>query len=173
MAHEGHPATEGDGMMSGDDDLYRLLGANSYLSSGNAAFIEDLYERYLENPALVSEEWRTWFDQLQQTPGAASRDIAHGPVIASFAEQAKQKTVANPTLVCNPLVTAEKKQVQVLQLINAYRFLGVRHANLDPLQRQERPYVHELDPDHYGFTHSDMTAEFSTGSLVIGKSKAT
>jgi len=159
--------------MSGDESLYRILEANSYLSGGNAAFIEDLYERYLENPAQVSEEWRAWFDQLQQTAGAASRDIAHGPVIASLVELAKQKTVANPTLVCNPLVTAEKKQVQVLQLINAYRFLGVRHANLDPLQRQERPYIHELDPDHYGFSQSDMAAEFSTGSLVMGKPRAT
>ncbi len=151
---------------------YRVAESNSYLSGGNAAFIEALYEQYLEDPALVSEEWRRYFDQLQQTAGAAARDVAHGPVVESFVALAKQKAVANPTLACNPLLSAEKKQVQVLQMINAYRFLGVRHANLDPLQRQERPYVHELDPDHYGLGQSDMTQEFSPGSLVLGKPKA-
>ena len=46
---------------------YRVAEANSYLFGGNAAFIEGLYEQYLENPALVPEEWRRHFDQLQQT----------------------------------------------------------------------------------------------------------
>ena len=54
----------------------------------------------------------------------------------------------------------------MLQLINAYRFLGARHADLDPLKRQEKPYIPELDPAHYGLTESDMDTVFNTGSLV-------
>ncbi|MGH8755969.1 MAG: thiamine pyrophosphate-dependent enzyme, partial [Burkholderiales bacterium] len=53
-----------------------------------------------------------------------------------------------------------------LQLINAHRFLGARHADLDPLKRQEKPYIPELDPAHYGLTESDMGTVFNTGSLV-------
>ena len=33
---------------------------NSYLFGGNAPFIEDLYEKYLVNPASVPDEWREY-----------------------------------------------------------------------------------------------------------------
>jgi 2-oxoglutarate dehydrogenase E1 component len=56
--------------------------------------------------------------------------------------------------------------VSVLQLINAYRFLGLRHANVDPLKRFPKPEVPELDPAYYGLTEADMNSVFNTGSLV-------
>jgi 2-oxoglutarate dehydrogenase E1 component len=56
-------------------------------------------------------------------------------------------------------------QVSVLRLINAYRYLGVRQADLDPLRRFEPPPTPELDPAHYGLTEADLTREFETGSL--------
>ena len=34
----------------------------SHFFSGNTAFIEDVYDRYLENPASVTVEWRRYFD---------------------------------------------------------------------------------------------------------------
>jgi hypothetical protein len=43
---------EGDKMNTMKDLL-----ANSYLSGGNAAFIEELYDSYLQDPASVAEEW--------------------------------------------------------------------------------------------------------------------
>ncbi|MBZ0090972.1 MAG: 2-oxoglutarate dehydrogenase E1 component [Sulfuricellaceae bacterium] len=142
--------------------------SDSCLSGGNAAFIEALYEAYLDRPGAVDAEWRAYFDRLQQAPGPAGRDVAHRPIMESLAERARHPAAA----ACAPLLDWERKQVHVLQLINAYRFLGVRHAAVDPLERQERPYLHELDLDHYGFTESDMGAVFSTGSLV-GPSHAT
>ena len=144
---------------------------NSYLYGGNAEFIEDLYESWLGNPDSVSEEWRRYFERLQQSAGAAARDIAHAPIRESFALRARQPAAANPAVVCSPFLAVERKQIKVLQLINAYRFLGVRHANVDPLQRFERPHVPELELDHYGLTDADLTTVFDTGSLV-GPGKA-
>ena len=63
----------------------------------------------------------------------------------------------------------DRKQVAVLQLINAHRFLGVRIANLDPLARHAKPEVPELDPGYYGFTEADMDTTFETGSLVAAQ----
>ncbi|MHB1401477.1 MAG: 2-oxoglutarate dehydrogenase E1 component [Thiobacillus sp.] len=60
---------------------------------------------------------------------------------------------------------SDATQVAVLRLINAYRYLGVRRAELDPLQRFEPPPTPELDPEHYGLTEADLTREFETGSL--------
>jgi 2-oxoglutarate dehydrogenase E1 component len=60
---------------------------------------------------------------------------------------------------------SDAAQVAVLRLINAYRYLGVRLADLDPLRRFESPPTPELDPAHYGLTDADMDREFETGSL--------
>lgn len=60
---------------------------------------------------------------------------------------------------------SDAAQVAVLRLINAYRYLGVRQAELDPLRRFESPPVPELDPAHYGLTEADLAREFETGSL--------
>ncbi|MFT4174167.1 MAG: 2-oxoglutarate dehydrogenase E1 component [Rhodocyclaceae bacterium] len=133
--------------------------ANSYLFGSNAPFIEELYEAYLENPANVDDQWRDYFDALQNMPGG-SRDVAHAPVIASFAQMAKQSKVAGTATG-----VADKRQVGVLQMINAYRFLGNRWAQIDPLKRQERPAIAELEPSHYGFTEADLSATFNIGSF--------
>ena len=67
--------------------------SSSYLFGGNAPFIEELYESYLDNPQSVPEGWRGYFDKMQVLPtpgGTASRDVAHAPVVESFALRAKQ-----------------------------------------------------------------------------------
>ncbi len=133
---------------------------NSYLFGTNAPFIEELYESYLENPASVSDQWRDYFDALQNVPGAVARDVAHAPVIASFAQMAKENKLTQPVTG-----VADKRQVGVLQMINAYRFLGNRWAQIDPLKRQERPPIAELEPSFYGFTEADLSQPFNTGSL--------
>ena len=137
---------------------------NSHLFGANAPFIEELYETYLEDPNRVSAEWRAYFDALQKASGAVTRDIAHHPIVASFAKRAREGL---QTMVAARLDSeSAKKQVSVLQLINAHRFLGAHYANIDPLKRQEKPYVAELDPAHYGLTEADMETVFNTGSLV-------
>jgi 2-oxoglutarate dehydrogenase E1 component len=133
--------------------------STSHLFGSNAPFIEALYEQYLDNPDAVSSEWQTYFESLQQ--GGGLRDIAHGPIIAAFEQLAKQPPVR--TIKAEGL--EDKRQVLALQLINAYRFLGNRWANLDPLKRNERPAVPELDPAYYGFTEADLNASFNVGSF--------
>ncbi len=146
---------------------------NSYLYGGNAGFIEGLYESWLANPENVSSEWRRYFERLQLSEGAGERDIAHAPIREAMLQRMLQPAAAGGTaLICTAFLEQERKQVKVLQLINAYRFLGVRHANVDPLKRFERPQVPELELEHYGLGEADLAAEFDTGSLV-GLDRAT
>ncbi len=72
---------------------------NSYLFGGNAPFVEELYEAWLEDAASVPESWNQYFSDLARQPGAVARDVAHAPVIAAF--EALVKTVASvrPRLV--------------------------------------------------------------------------
>ena len=142
--------------------LKEFLGT-SYLFGGNAPFIEELYEKYLEDPEAVPAQWRRWFDQIQQ-PG--KRDVAHQPIREAFARLAYQRPGGNGHAPTVAVAAVERKQVSVLQLINAYRFLGLRHANIDPLKRSPKPEVPELEPSFYGLTEADMDSVFNTGSLV-------
>jgi len=138
---------------------------HSYLY--NAAFLDELYETYLANPTQVSEEWRDYFVQLQKEQPLSRPEISHAPIRAAFAQLKTplydnylRKGADNATLD-----VFAKKQAAVLRLINAHRFRGHQEANLDPLQLQERAYVDELYPEHYGLTEADMSTVFHTGSL--------
>ena len=142
--------------------MKEVLGT-SYLFGGNAAFIEELYEAYLENPEAVAPQWRRYFDQIQQ-PGV--RDIAHQPVREAFVRLAYERPGGNGHAPTGVVAAVERKQVSVLQLINAYRFLGLRQANVDPLKRFPKPEIPELEPSYYGLSEADMNAVFNTGSLV-------
>lgn len=138
----------------------------SGLYSGNAAFIEGLYESYLEDRNAVSPEWQDYFDRLQGELGAGVRDKSHAGTrerMLEFGRAAANRAIAGPT-AAGPAVDSGK-QVSVLQLINAFRFTGHRQANLDPLNQYERPHVQELDPAYHGLNESDMNQVFNTGSL--------
>ena len=134
----------------------------SCFNSGNTAFIEDVYERYLDDPASVAVEWRQYFDAMERetTPvGSAAEAQAEEPAPAAKTEQAPSP---ESTVDRN---TDNKKQASVLQLINAHRFRGHQQADLDPLKQYERPHVPELDPAYYNFTEDDLERVFNTGSL--------
>jgi len=136
----------------------------SYLYSGNAWFIEDLYEAFLANPANVENEWRDYFQSLQQIDGNIAKDVPHSPIQQAYYEASKQKNNRTPALISEDS-TAHQKQVSVLQLINAYRFRGHRQADLDPLKQYERPDVPELEPAYHNLAEADMSTPFNTGSL--------
>ena len=144
--------------------MMKEFQSNSYLYGANAPFVEELYEAYLDDPDTVAPEWRRYFDQLQQED--IGRDVAHAPVIESFIRLAKNKSSAAVAIAGSQAVTHEKKQVSVLQMINAYRFLGVRNADVEPLKRFDKPVIQELDPAFYGLGEADMDQTFNSGSLV-------
>src|ERR1700757_1908298 len=129
----------------------------STLFGSNAPFIEQQYEIYLADPGAVSADWRAYFDALRD----GAQDVAHAPVVDSFIQLAKNRRLAAPMVDAQ----AMHKQVLVLRLISKFRTLGVFHADLDPLKRQEKPYITDLDIGSYGFTEGDMEAEFDIGSF--------
>ena len=153
--------------------MMQQFTSNSYLFGGNAPYVEDLYEAYLNNPGSVPDNWRAYFDAMQNVPavdGSNKPDVAHASVVASFAERAK----AGPIRVVTASLDAEmgRKRVAATQLIAAYRYLGSHWANLDPLQRQERPMIPELEPSFYGFTDADMDTVFNISNTYFGPETA-
>ena len=142
--------------------------SNSHLFGGNAPYVEEMYESYLDNPGSVDDHWRAYFDALQNVPagdGSTDRDVAHAPVVESFAQRAKANAFGNKASGSDLAIA--RKQVHVQSLIAAYRFLGSRWADLDPLKRQERPKIPELEPAFYDLSESDMDIAFSASNTYF------
>ncbi len=137
---------------------------SSILYSGNAWYIEELYEAYLEEPKSVSDNWRLYFDTLLLSDANGHRDTPHSAIHKTYTEAARKKG-HTPVINVSIDATGHQKQVAVLQLINAYRFRGHRQADLDPLKQYERPNVPELDPAYHDLNQADMETLFNTGSL--------
>ena len=157
--------------MNETKSVYATYGGNSYLFGGNAPYVEEMYENYLANPGSVPDSWREYFDALQHVPavdGSNARDVPHLPVINAFAERAKQ---GGTQVVVASGADSElgRKRTAVQQLIAAYRNVGARWADLDPLKRTERADIPELDPAFYGFTGADMETVFNTSNTFFGK----
>ncbi|MET0014605.1 MAG: 2-oxoglutarate dehydrogenase E1 component [Sedimenticola sp.] len=145
--------------------LLDLLRKTSALSGGNAAFIEDLYERYLQDPGSVDEAWRKRFDDMVKTSANEPADIAHGPVRSNFARLAKEKRPTGKLAAERISPAGAEKQAAVLRLINAWRVRGHQLANLDPLQLRDKEEVPDVDPAYHRLGESDMDTIFNTGSL--------
>ncbi len=155
-------------------NLLQEFQATSPFSGGNAAFIEELYEKYLLDPASVPPGWRSVFDSLK---GREAGDIPHSIVIDRI-EQAQR---LNGHAHAAPVSDAQaQKQAGVLKLVTAYRSRGHLAARLDPLDLEHtfpatdlealgllpRPAAPDLDPSFHGLTNADLDTEFSTGSLA-------
>jgi len=136
---------------------------SSHLSGANAAYIEELYESYLDNSQSVSAEWREVFDSLPKVEGS-DVEYRHSEIRDEFKELAK--TAHKQIIVSGG---GDAKQVKVLQLINAYRFRGHQNADLDPLGLWQREKVRDLQLSHHELSENDFDKEFNVGSFAVGQ----
>ncbi len=140
----------------------------SYLYGTNVPYIEDLYEAYLSSPDSVDSQWRQYFDQVAAMSGSTPKDVAHRPIQEAFANLAQQR---GGTAAGGVDFAAMQKQVAVLSLISAYRSLGNRAADLNPLDRTHIRQLPELDPKTYGLTDADLNTPFYVGTDLSGSPK--
>ena len=157
-----------------ETSVYQAYQGSSYLFGGNAPYVEEMYENYLANPGSVPENWRDYFDALQHVPavdGSNARDVPHLPVVNAFAERAKLG--GTKVVVASADAEMGRKRTAAQQLIAAYRNVGARWADLDPLKRAERDNIPDLEPSFYGFSDADQEAVFNTSNTYFGKDTMT
>ncbi len=139
-----------------------LHGNLTFLNAGNATYIAEMYERYLENPDAVDGHWQACFAGLGDN--GASTVCLPGPswapartrVIGEFDEAAAASVAATPEQVSNEDVRrATLDSLRAIMLIRAYRIRGHLKARLDPLDLHKQEPHPELDPAHYGFGPDD------------------
>ncbi len=130
----------------------------SHLSGGNAAYVEALYEAWLDSPGSIPAHWQRVFSGLNES----GQDSRHLATLERF-----RLLSSNGALDHLPVVGAEDfKQAGVLRMINAYRVRGHQRAQLDPLGLSERPQVSDLEIGFYGLDDNDLGTSFHTGTLA-------
>lgn len=157
--------------MTAQSKTMQELWQDSYLASGNEAYLEELYESYLTNPQNVPPEWQTYFQQLSQRFPRSNPDVPHAAVREQFLQLARQSAKSAATSM---EYYQDEQQERVIELIAAYRRLGHLQANIDPLGLYKGIYSPTLELAYYGFTEQDQTKTFNLGSFsALNKSSAT
>lgn len=147
------------------DDI-EAAQASSYLADGNFAYIEQLYDAFLKNPNAVAAPWRTYFEDLVKDNQEIS-DVALSDIREYFVDLGKTNRTRGFVDGASPVsLSHERQQVQVHELINAYRSHGHHHAKLDPLQLAQRKDIPDLHLSHYGFSQSDLQKQFNSNGLL-------
>ncbi len=153
----------------------------SFLYGGNAQYLEQMQNRYVQNPNGVDARWRAYFDGLKDDPGAVSAEasgpswarndwpqIANGELVsaldgnwaateAHFAGKIQDKaTKIGGGLSEAQVRAATLDSIRAIMMIRAYRIRGHLIANLDPLHIEPPKEHPELDPRTYGFTDNNF-----------------
>ena len=164
--------------------LNQVFAETSFLYGANAAFIEDLHEKWAIDPTSVPSEWRNFFDQLKDNAELVKQSANAGAWGRNRGEEPSEETAvfdgrwpapkadpkagkpgakavaaaasADSALTADHVRAAAHDSIRALMLIRAYRVNGHLAAKLDPLGI-EKPVMHpELTPAFYGFTAADM-----------------
>jgi len=167
--------------MARQDQANDRASLTSFLYGGNAAYIDELYASWQENPSSVEPEWREFFAELKDDaesvrkgaegaswskkgwPVAANGELVSaldgnwGALEQHFDKKFKAKA-ADGTSALSPdeVQRAARDSVRAIMMIRAFRMRGHLHANLDPLGIAEaKEDYNELSPENYGFTEAD------------------
>lgn len=150
------------------ESVMKAWWESSHMAGGNAAYVEEIYEAYLDDPQSVSEEWRSIFDQLPKLNGI-ELEAKHSQIRDQFRDLAKLGPMGRVAKAVTAATGGDEKQVRVLQLINAYRFRGHQHANLDPLGLWKQERVRDLELSHHELSEADFNTVYKLGSFAIGQ----
>ncbi len=153
-----------------------LLSGGEQLNSSSVSYIEALYEDYLVHPDSVPASWQKLFSTLGTSPvqgasSSADSDRSGAELALELDPETFEQSVDVFGLISAVERMAEyrdelnRKQVDVVRLISAYRYLGHRQADIDPLNATARPDIPELNPEFHGLSHKDMDTVFETGGI--------
>ena len=128
--------------------------SDSHTSGGHLSYLEDLYESYLQDPDSISEEWKTYFNDLPFQNGS-QKDSSHLDVIKHF------QNVSRRSAPREKVISQEKNPLEgkIQSLIKAYRDYGHTAADLDPLGIAEKVIHSDLYKTQGLFSSEDLSSK--------------
>ncbi len=163
------------------EKLNQAFAQSSFLHGANAAYIEEMQLQYEQNPGAVPEQWRQFFQSIQDDSNGARRGD-QGPSwggsldrlddnkellgaltgdYGATEREIREKIQTRAQIGgfdLSPVASfrATQDSIRALMLIRAYRVMGHLVADLDPLGLTDRKVHKELRPETYGFTDADL-----------------
>ena len=155
----------------------KIFETTSFLSKSNSSYIEQMYEKYCEDPNGIPVSWKDYFEGLGENIQLIKKDTSK---VSWEPKNIKSNTDINPDIYekfipNNISYSLEKKikkekpsstpaeleqstkdSVRAIMMIRAYRIRGHLNADLDPLGLVKKESTPELLPETYGFTNADM-----------------
>jgi len=119
----------------------------NYINSGNAAFIDSLYEEYKQDPASVDFGWQKFFEGF---------DFGRGAEATSVSTETPDHFL---------------KEINVLNMIMGYRTRGHLFATTNPV-RERRHYFPSKELETFGLSDADLDTTFNAGvEIGLGPAK--
>jgi len=160
--------------------------ASSFLQGANAAYIDQMHARYVQNPDGVDAQWAAFFRTLGDDPADATHQargaswarpdwppVPTDDLTAALTGEWPEAPAAREGKAAGDKIKTKAQEAGVeisddqvqravidslraLMIIRAYRIRGHLVAELDPLGMRSETPHPELDPASYGFTEADM-----------------
>lgn len=120
----------------------------NYINSGNAAYINSLYETYKQDPESIDFGWQKFFEGFD-----FGREM---PAQAALGEETPEHFL---------------KEINVLNMIDGYRSRGHLFTKTNPV-RERRKYYPGKELETFGLSDADLDTVFNAGvELGLGPAK--
>ena len=150
--------------------------------SANVVFINELYQKYSQNPASVDASWAEFFSQNHDEVQAILADY-NGPswgarglkvvgsqdydISSNSPKELPKKDVKNI-----PQIASKDLNIRLQNLIANYKRFGHLASNLDPLGLTPAQYVAEIDLKNNDIDNSDLEKEVNYGGQKVKLNQA-
>ena len=150
--------------------------------SANVVFINELYQKYSQNPASVDASWAEFFSQNHDEVQAILADY-NGPswgkrnlkvvgsqdydISSNSPRELPKKDAKAPNQIAS-----KDLNIRLQNLIANYKRFGHLASNLDPLGLTPSQYVAEIDLKNNDIDNSDLEKEVNYGGQKVKLSQA-
>tara|TARA_Y100001954_G_scaffold239040_1_gene310541 strand:- start:81 stop:2849 length:2769 start_codon:yes stop_codon:yes gene_type:complete len=127
----------------------------SHLSSSDNNFVDELYQKFKDDPQSIDDSWKQFFDGFEFGLKSGGTTNKNGePVIAS-SSNGKMDFTENEL----------RKEFNVFRIIQSYRMRGHLLSDTNPIRKRKDRHAH-ISLSEYDLTDEDLNKEFLCGDFV-------
>ena len=144
-----------------------------FMSTSNAAYIDEMYESWIKDPSSVHASWNAYFKNMKNPRIPASKAFSAPPL--------QSVAVGNTSIEAGPTINNCKENssdpvlllhLKAQLLCRAYQVRGHLKSHIDPLaisfaDDKSKKIPKELTLEHYGFTEQDLDTEITLGPGIL------
>lgn len=132
--------------------MSKQLTQTSPFFSANVIFINELYQKFLQNPASIDASWADFFVTNEDEVKSVLSDY-QGP---SWSRRGLQVVDCAESNISAKNAVSKDVDLRIANLISAYKRFGHLAANLDPLGLTPKKDVPEINPKNHGLEKSEI-----------------